>query len=242
MAAPFNLLSLGYAAGALTILSPCVLPLVPIVLGSAAQESRWGPFALAAGLVMSFTSVALAVSLAGVSSGIDADAVRIIGAVVMVLAGLATLFKGATAAFGRIIAPVAAWASGSQTKLENFGVLGQAVIGALLGIVWSPCVGPTLGAAIALASEGHDVGTAGLTILAFGIGIASMLVVIALTARGLVPRWRNTLMRVGGNSSRVFGGLLVAVGLLIITGLDHQFEALGLAVSPDWLTDLTTRF
>ena len=191
---------------------------------------------------MSFTSVALAVSLAGVSSGIDADAVRIIGAVVMALAGLATLFKGATAAFGRIIAPVAAWASGSQTKLEHFGVLGQTAIGALLGIVWSPCVGPTLGAAIALASEGHDVGTAGLTILAFGIGIASMLVVIALTARGLVPRWRNTLMRVGGNRSRVFGGLLVAVGLLIITGLDHQFEALVLAVSPDWLTDLTTHF
>ena len=80
MAAPFNLLSLGYAAGALTMLSPCVLPLVPIVLGSAAQESRWGPFALAAGLVMSFTSVALAVALAGVSSGIDADVVRIIGA------------------------------------------------------------------------------------------------------------------------------------------------------------------
>src|SRR6516164_4729997 len=67
MATPFNLLSLGYAAGALTVLSPCVLPLVPIVLGSAAQESRWGPFALAAGLVMSFTSVALAVALAGVS-------------------------------------------------------------------------------------------------------------------------------------------------------------------------------
>src|SRR5215472_12598259 len=133
MATSFNLLPLGYAAGALTILSPCVLPLVPIVLGSAAQKSRRGPLALAAGLVISFTSVALAVALAGVSSGIDAEVVRTIGAVVMVLAGLAMLFKRATAAFGRIISPVAAWASGSQTKAEHFGVLGQIAIGALLG-------------------------------------------------------------------------------------------------------------
>ncbi|MGF6852911.1 cytochrome c biogenesis CcdA family protein [Paraburkholderia sp. CI3] len=241
MVAFLNLLSLGYAAGALTILSPCVLPLVPIVLGSAAQNNRWGPLALAVGLVVSFTSVALAVAIAGVSSGIDADVVRITGAVVIVLAGLAMLFKRTTAAFSRILAPVAAWASRSQTHLESHGVLGQAAIGALLGVVWSPCVGPTLGAATALASAGHDVGVAALTILAFGTGIATMLVVIALAARGFVPRWREALMRVGGNGNRIFGVLLIAVGLLIITGLDHQFEALVLAVSPDWLTDLTTR-
>jgi cytochrome c biogenesis protein CcdA len=242
MAASLYLLSLGYAAGALTILSPCVLPLVPIVLGSAAQSNRWGPLALAAGLVVSFTSVALAVAIAGVSSGIDANVVRILGAVVMVLAGLATLFKRAAEAFGQVLAPVAAWANRSQTQLQCYGLLGQAAIGALLGVVWSPCVGPTLGAATALASEGHDVGVAALTILAFGIGIATMLVVIALAARGVVPRWREALMRVGGNGRRVFGVLLIAVGLLITTGLDHQFEALVLAVSPDWLTDLTTRF
>jgi cytochrome c-type biogenesis protein len=242
MPAALNLVPLGYAAGALTILSPCVLPLVPIVLGSAAGNNRWGPLALASGLVVSFTSIALVVALAGASSGVDADVARVAGAVVMVLAGLAMLFKGATATFGRIFAPVAAWASDSQTRLERHGVLGQAAIGALLGLVWSPCVGPTLGAATALASEGDDVGTAALTILSFGAGIATMLVVVALAARGLVPGWRTALMRVGGNGSRVFAGLLIAVGLLIITGLDHQVEALALAVSPDWLTDLTTHF
>ena len=54
---------LAYAAGALTILSPCVLPLVPIVLGSAAQRHRLGPLALAAGLVGSFTIVGFAVAV-----------------------------------------------------------------------------------------------------------------------------------------------------------------------------------
>jgi cytochrome c-type biogenesis protein len=240
MSVSFNLLSLGYAAGALTILSPCVLPLVPIVLGSAAQRSRWGPFALAVGLVASFTTVALAVALAGVAG--DGDVLRVGGAALILLAGVAMLFKRVGAVLGRLLAPLTAWASHAQMRAERFGTLGQAAIGVLLGIVWSPCVGPTLGAATALASQGRDVGAAALTILAFGTGISTMLVVVALLARGLFPRWRQQLTSVGGIGNRVFGVLLVAVGLLIITGLDRQFEALAVAVSPDWLTDLTTRF
>ncbi|APR39896.1 cytochrome c biogenesis CcdA family protein [Paraburkholderia sp. SOS3] len=240
MSASFNLLLLGYAAGALTILSPCVLPLVPIVLGSAAQRSRWGPLALAAGLVASFTLVALAVALAGVSSG--SDVLRIGGAAVLVLAGVAMLFKRASAGLGRLLAPLTAWASDTQLRAERFGTLGQAAIGVLLGVVWSPCIGPTLGAATALASQGRDVGSATLTIFSFGAGIATMLLVVALAARTLLPRWRQRLMSVGGIGNRVFGALLVVVGLLIITGLDRQFEALAVAASPDWLTDLTTRF
>src|ERR1700758_3143009 len=81
MPAALNLVPLGYAAGALTILSPCVLPLVPIVLGSAAGNNRWGPLALASGLVVSFTSIALVVALAGASSGVDAEVARVAGAV-----------------------------------------------------------------------------------------------------------------------------------------------------------------
>jgi cytochrome c-type biogenesis protein len=240
MSVSINLLSLGYAAGALTILSPCVLPLVPIVLGSAAQRSRWGPLALAVGLVASFTTVALAVALAGVSGG--GDILRVGGAVLLVLAGVGILFKQVGAALGRVLAPFTSWANDAQMRAERFGTLGQAAIGVLLGIVWSPCVGPTLGAATALASQGRDVGTAALTILAFGAGVSTTLMVVALAARGLFPRWRQRLMSVGGVGNRVFGMLLVVVGLLIITGLDHQFEALAVAVSPDWLTDLTTRF
>jgi cytochrome c biogenesis protein CcdA len=141
-----------------------------------------------------------------------------------------------------LLTPLTVWASETQTRAERFGTLGQAMIGALLGIVWSPCVGPTLGAATALASQGRDLSSAALTILSFGAGIATMLLLVALTARGLLARWRQRLMSIGGMGNRVFGALLVAVGLLIITGLDRQFEALAVAASPDWLTDLTTRF
>ena len=242
MSAALDLLPLGFAAGALTILSPCVLPLVPIVLGSAAQRDRFGPFALTGGLVLSFTSLGLALAASGVSAAPDADLVRFIGAVALILIGIVTLVDRAQVLLNRIVAPIANWASHSQTVLDRYGLIGQAAIGALLGLVWSPCVGPTLGAATVLASQGKNLSEAALVMLAFGLGIASTLLAIAVAARSMLSRWRGRLMRVGGSSKPILGGLLIAVGLLIITGLDHQLEGVALAISPQWLTDLVARF
>lgn len=231
---------LAFAAGALTILSPCVLPLVPIVLGSAAQRSRFGPLALAAGLVVSFTAVGFAIAAAGSVAGFDSDAIRLGGAVLLVLVGLALLVPGVQALVERAAAPLANWASARQQGLERFGLAGQAVIGVLLGLVWSPCVGPTLGAATVLAAQGQDLAQVALVMLAFGLGIATVLLLIALLARGVMARWRGRLMTAGGNGKRILGGLIVTVGVLILTGGDRLFEGWVVGISPQWLTDLTT--
>lgn len=82
---------LGYAAGALTILSPCVLPLVPIVLAGAAQRGRWAPLALAGGLVASFTLTGFLLALLGAQAGFDGEGVRLFGAIILALAGLVLL-------------------------------------------------------------------------------------------------------------------------------------------------------
>ena len=145
---------LAYAAGALTILSPCVLPLVPIVLGSAGQNHRYGPLALAAGLVLSFTGVGFALATVGAASGFDGDWVRYFGAALLLLAGIALLVPKLQYWLQGAAAPLSAWASERQSGLERFGLAGQFGIGALLGLVWSPCVGPTLGAATVLAAQG----------------------------------------------------------------------------------------
>ena len=137
---------LGYAAGALTILSPCVLPLVPIVLGGAAQKHRYGPLALAVGLVFSFTLTGFAIATIGAAIGLSSDVVRIAGAVLLLVLGVVLLLPALQHAFERLAGPLANWASARQQRLERLGLLGQAAIGALLGLVWSPCVGPTLGA------------------------------------------------------------------------------------------------
>ncbi len=229
---------LAFAAGALTILSPCVLPLVPIVLGNAAQGHRYGPIALAAGLVASFTIVGFAVATLG--TNIDGDSVRWVGAGLLFAAGAALLIPAVQARIERMMAPVADWASRRQGGLARFGIAGQAAIGVLLGLVWSPCVGPTLGAATVLAAQGRDLGAVAVTMAAFGMGIAAILLIVSLAAQSLMRRWRGRMTSVGGSGKRVLGGMLVTVALLILTGGDHLVEGAILSVSPQWLIDTTT--
>ncbi|MDH7971590.1 cytochrome c biogenesis CcdA family protein [Sphingomonas sp. AR_OL41] len=231
---------LAFAAGALTILSPCVLPLVPIVIGSAAQRHKWGPFALALGLVASFTLVGFAVAVLGASSGFDGEIVRQTGAVILLLVGALLLVPQAQDLLARAAAPLAGWAGRRQSGLERFGLAGQAGIGVLLGLVWSPCVGPTLGAATVLAAQGQNLAEVALVMAAFGVGIATMLLLIATATRGFLSRWRGRLMSTGQGGKRVLGALLILVALLILTGGDRMFEGLVVSLSPDWLTDLTT--
>ena len=231
---------LAYAAGALTILSPCVLPLVPIVLGSAAQAHRHGPLALAAGLVVSFTLTGFLLATLGAASGFDGDWVRLFGAALLVAAGVALLVPSVQAMVTRAATPLANWANARQAGMERYGLAGQAAIGVLLGLVWSPCVGPTLGAATVLASQGENLAMVAVTMAAFGLGIASVLLVLASATRALLARWRGRLMTAGGAGKQVLGGLLMVVGVLIFTGGDKLVEGVLVAASPDWLVDLTT--
>lgn len=231
---------LAYAAGALTILSPCVLPLVPIVLGSAAQKHRFGPLALAAGLVASFTIVGFLVAVLGASMGFDGEVIRIFGASILALAGLVLVVPQLQAALTALASPLANWASRQQDGLERFGLAGQAAIGVLLGLVWSPCVGPTLGAATALAAQGQDLAQVAAVMLAFGLGIATVLLALAFATRSAITKWRGKLMSTGSRGKQVLGTLLVFVGLFVITGLDRQAEGAIVAASPNWLITATT--
>lgn len=233
---------LAFAAGALTILSPCVLPLVPIVLGSAAQKHKWGPVALAAGLVVSFTAFGFVIAVLGASLGFDGEGLRTAGALILAAAGVALIVPAIQARLTRLATPLANWASAKQQGLDRFGLLGQIAIGVLLGMVWSPCVGPTLGAASALAAQGQDLGQVAFVMLAFGLGIATVLLAIAVASRGLLNRWRGRLLSTGSGGKRVLGVTLMAVGLFIMTGLDRQIEGAIVQASPDWLINASTAF
>ena len=231
---------LAFAAGALTILSPCVLPLVPIVMGSAAQGSKWGPVALAGGLILSFTLVGGVIAAFGPAIGLDEGALRLGGAILLLLAGAVLLLPTLQGQLERLAAPLAGWAQARQARLERFGLAGQAGIGALLGLVWTPCVGPTLGAAIVLAAQGQNLGAVALTMASFATGIAAVLLLLALLTRTLFARWRSTLLESGSRGKRLLGWLLIVVGLLVLTGADHLISGAILLISPDWLIDLST--
>jgi cytochrome c-type biogenesis protein len=232
--------ALAFTAGALTILLPCVFPLVPIVLGSAATAHRRGPIALAAGLILSFTTIGFLVATAGPASGFDGETVRIVGAVAMVLVGLALIIPQTSQFLSRAAGPLVNWANAQQSTLARYGLLGQAGIGVLLGLIWSPCVGPTLGAATVLAARGEHLFDVAVTMAAFGLGIATVMLVLSLAARQALQRWRGKAITAGNTGKRVLGSLLGFVGLLVLTGLDHVIEGAFLAISPAWLVELTS--
>jgi cytochrome c biogenesis protein CcdA len=93
-----------------------------------------------------------------------------------------------------------------------------------------------------LAARGEDLGQVGLTMAAFGLGAALPLLVLGLLSREAMMRWRSRLLQAGSGGKTVLGILLLAVGLLILTGLDKTIEAALVEASPDWLTNLTTRY
>ena len=235
-------LALAFAAGLLSILSPCVLPLVPIVLGAAVTAHAFGAVALAAGLAVSFTVLGLLLALVGFGLGIDAGMFRFAGAIVMIVLGTILLVPSWQAQLAAAGGPVSSWADRRFGGIASSGLAGQFAIGLLLGAVWSPCVGPTLGAASLLASQGRDLPQVALTMVVFGVGAALPLVALGLLSRATLMRVRSWLMSAGKLGKGVLGAAFILIGIAIVSGADKRIEAALVAASPQWLTELTTSF
>jgi cytochrome c-type biogenesis protein len=235
-------LGLALLAGVLSVLSPCVLPLLPLILGTAASEHRLGPVALAAGLAISFTAIGLFVATIGFAMGLDTGVFRTISAILLIALGFVLLVPKLQEQFALAAAPVSNWAGSYADNFTPGGLAGQFGLGLLLGAVWSPCVGPTLGAASVLAAKGEDLGQVALTMLAFGIGAALPLMLLGFVSREAMIRRRGRMMETGKAGKTILGLLLVAVGLLVATNLDKRLETVLVDASPVWLTNLTTKF
>jgi cytochrome c biogenesis protein CcdA len=236
--------SIGFAflAGVVSILSPCVLPILPIVLGGAASEHRRGPLVLAAGLALSFTVIGLFVATIGFSLGLDLGVFRMVAGFILLALGLAMLVPAAGARLATAAGPLSDWTQARFGGFDRGGLSGQFGVGLLLGAVWSPCVGPTLGAASLMAARGEDLGQVGLTMLAFGIGAGLPLAALGALSREKLLGLRERMMAAGQGAKTALGLVVVAVALLVLTGWDKLIEARMVELSPAWLTALTTRF
>jgi cytochrome c-type biogenesis protein len=235
-------LALAFAAGLLSILSPCVLPLVPIVLGAAVSAHALGAVALAAGLALSFTVLGLLLALVGFSLGIDAGMFRMAAAAIMIGLGVILVVPSWQARLAAAGGPVSSWADRRFGGFASSGLAGQFAIGLLLGAVWSPCVGPTLGAASLLASQGRDLVQVALTMAVFGIGAALPLILLGLLSRAALMRLRSRLMSAGKLGKGLLGAAFIVIGVAIVSGADKRVEAALVDASPAWLTELTTSF
>ena len=227
---------LSFLAGILSILSPCVWPLVPIVMTSAAGSSRAGPIALALGLSLSFAIAGSLLSFILVSTGTDPEFFRYFAAFLLVLVSLPLLIK-----------PAGDWLTLRLSLLtarfqpnakEGSGAWGQFGVGLLLGLVWLPCVGPTLGAAIALASMGQQLMSAFIVMFVFGAGTAVVLILAAMLSNSILSRFNQGVLDNAQRGKLILGLLLLTLGLLVLTGVDKHLEAWALSWLPDWATSL----
>jgi cytochrome c biogenesis protein CcdA len=233
---------LGLIAGTLSTLSPCVLPLVPVLVAAAVNAHRWGALALGLGLTLSFTVVGIFLATLGASLGFDPDTFRLVGSVILAIFGLVLIVPKLQDLFARATGTLGNSGSRLLARVTYGGLAGQFAVGGLLGIVWSPCVGPTLGAATTLASQGKDLGQIALLMLIFGIGAALPLVLLGSLSRATMVKVRGRLLSAGKYGKQILGLIMLALGVLIATGADKTLEAWILDRTPDWLTALTTKY
>lgn len=229
---------LGFAAGALGTLSPCVLPLLPLVVAGAVERHRLGPLVLAAGLAGSATAVGLAVALLGFA--LDRDTVRLVAGALLLLVGAALALARVDSALLRATTPIAVRTAPLLQRWRPRALAGQLVVGALLGALWTPCGGPTLGGAIGLAAQRRSLGAAAAVMAAYSAGAVVPLLLLAYGSRRLLAR-PERLARLARVGKPAIGAVLILVGALTVTGADALLEAHLLDAMPTWLIDLTTR-
>lgn len=229
---------LAYVAGLATLLNPCVLPILPIVAASALQDSRFGPIFLAAGLGLTSTLVGFLLTVFGTVIGLNQAALTQIGAVFLILFGAVILLPARWSPFAAMTG-VAARAQGVSMRLAgnpfaNFGA------GAALGVAWSPCIGPTMGAAIALAATGQSLTWAGAIMAAYGAGTASLMIALAYGGRAMVQRRKGRLQAMAPLALRLFAVTAIGLGLILLTHAHVALEIWLIGIMPDWLLALST--
>lgn len=233
---------LGLIAGALSTLSPCVLPLLPVLIASAVNAHRWGVVVLGLGLALSYMIVGIFLATLGASLGLDPETFRTAGAVVLAIFGLILLVPKLQALFARATSTFSNSGNQLLARVNCGGLPGQFFVGILLGVVWSPCVGPTLGAATTLASQGKSLGQVGLLMLIFGVGAAAPLVLLGSLSRATLLKFRGRLLSGGKYGKQLLGLFILGLGIMIATRVDKSFEAWILDHTPDWLIAITTKY
>lgn len=228
-----------YLAGLLTLINPCVLPVLPIVLATSMNADRRAPLALAAGMSISFVALGVGIAAAGPALGVNQDTVARGAALAMVAFGAILLVPVLGRSFSLATSGLAVRADAHIGRPREQGLGGQFLGGVLLGAVWSPCIGPTLGAAIALASTGQNLGGAAATMTAFALGVSTLIVVAAYGARDWMQRNGATLAAYSRNARPLLGLAFMGVGAALFFRLHHVVEAWLLGILPAWFVDLS---
>jgi len=233
------LITFAFLAGIVTILSPCILPILPIILtstlgGQAIGKAR--PIGVVLGFVLSFTFFTLFLSTIVQATALSADTLRLFSVFVIASFGVSLLIPQFQLILERSFSKLAGLMPQS-TQRKGFG--GGILIGLSLGLLWTPCVGPILASVISLALTGTVTFDAFLITLSYSLGTAIPMFLIMIggqTALKKVP-W---LLTNTATIQKIFGVIMILTALAIFTNVDRTFQTFILKTFPSYGTGLTT--
>ncbi len=229
---------LALAAGAITVASPCIIPVLPIILGSALKSDKWYPVYLVLGMSTTFTALGVLFGVFGSSLPIDRSLLDQIAIALIGLMGLTLLVKPLGNVFTKGTSILFARIGKHSPKANELSQPGSAfALGSLLGIVWAPCAGPILGSILLLASSSQSAVTAGLLLFTYSVGAGIPMLAIAYGGKRAIAS-RNFVRERSEQMKMVFGYILLVTALLMATGALKAFESKVAPYIPLWSTQL----
>jgi len=238
----FSHLGLSLIAGSLTTLSPCVFPILPLVVGGAVQANRLAPLVMGIGMALSFAAIGLVLGALGPALGIDSESVRNFGALLLIAFAVVMLVPALSRHFTELMSPIASRANAASSRLDGGSLGGALLLGGVLGLVWSPCSGPLLTSALTLVASEGGAGRGALILGLFGVGAATPLVAVAYASRSGFALARGWVLARVETVKQVLGVLIGLTGLAILTGGDKWLEAQVLNLLPESWIGVTTLF
>ncbi len=230
------LLAFAFLAGIVTILSPCILPILPIILSSSVDSSgKKRPLGVVTGFIASFTFFTLFLSTIVKLSGIPAETLRFASIIILIIFGLSLLTPRVQLITEQLFSKLAKFVPRQKSRSGFFGGL---LIGFSVGLLWTPCVGPILASVISLAITGSISSQALLITLAYSAGTAIPMFIIILagsTALKKVP-W---LLKNTARIQKAFGILMIATAIGIYFNVDRRFQTFILETFPNYGVGLT---
>jgi cytochrome c biogenesis protein CcdA/thiol-disulfide isomerase/thioredoxin len=218
------LLFFAFLAGIVTILSPCILPVLPIVLSGTLTGGKRRPLAIVIGFILSFTFFTLFLSIIVRATGLPTDTLRFVAILIIGVFGISLLIPKFQQWTEKLFSTIAI------APRATSGLL----IGMSLGLVWAPCVGPILASVIALSLTDTVTSTTFFITLAYSMGTAIPMLIILYSGRRLVQKIPNPLLL-----QKLFGVLMISIAIAMYLNLDRKFQTYILTVFPTYGTGLT---
>ena len=224
-----------FLGGIVTILSPCIITVLPFVLSGSVGDGKNRPWGIVVGFVASFTFFTLFLTAIVNVLNVPANVLRYLAITILIVFGLSLIVpklrEGVELFFSKLT-------SKTQTQTKRTGFLGGVVVGVSLGLLWTPCVGPILAAVISLALTSSVTTSAVFIALAYAVGTAIPMFLIMKGGRKIFEKV-NWLKTKSALIQQIFGGIMIIMAILIIFNIDRKLQIYVIDNLPDYSTKLT---